>query len=779
MSTTGSDDLQSDLERCRAELNAARAELTLERAARAAVEASAQGEFRVAEALLESEARYKSMVELAPVGMAIHVGLIVEFVNSAAARMLGAASPDELLGRNVLDLVHPDDREAARARALEVSHAPGPTPLAPLRLLTLSGSVLDVETGSTAITHRGVPARQLVFTDVGPRVARDRELSRFRQAVATAGEIIFLTDLDGVFTYVNPEFTRVYGWTLEEVVGQKTPRILKNPATDPKHFASFWGALRLKSVLRGEYENRTRDGQRIHVDGSASPILHEDGQVIGYLAVQRDITARKRVDEQLQVTQYSVDHASDAVFWVEASGRFVYVNETACRSLGYTRDELLQLGIADVDPSMTPDKLAALWVELKERKSLTSETLQRTKDGHWLTMEVSANRAQIDGKELNFSFVRDISERKTLTEQLLHSQKMEALGVLAGGVAHDFNNLLSVILSYAGLVLADLEPSSPMWSDVEEIRKAGGRAAAVARQLLVFSRRDVRQTEVVDLNRVLGELEKLLRRIVGEDVRFLTLPGGGLRRVRVDPGQAEQVLVNLAVNARDAMPRGGELQISTTNLGAHSVRIEVTDTGHGMSPEIVARVFEPFFTTKEKSAGTGLGLSIVYGIVKQFGGEVAVRSAVGVGTTFTIDLPAVLGEGLEPGATAKVEPKPGRGQCVLVVEDEDAVRTIVVRMLVRSGYRTLEARNAGEALLICERPSERVDLLLTDVVMPQMSGHELAERFARVRVGVPVLFMTGYTDRAFSDVGDDTAPQVVAKPFTREELLAAVELALG
>ena len=775
----GPDDLQADLERCRAELSAARADLTLERTERAAAEASAPSALRVAVALLESEARYKSMVELAPVGMAIHVGLVVEFVNSAAARMLGATSPDGLLGRNVLDLVHPDDRETARARALVVSREGSQTPLLPLRLLTLSGAVLDVETASTAITHRGVPARQLVFTDVGSRVARERELSRFRQAVATAGEIIFLTDLEGVFTYVNPEFTRVYGWTLEEVVGWRTPRILKNPETAPEHFSAFWSALRAKRVLRAEYQNRTRDGRTIHVDGSASPILHEDGQVIGYLAVQRDITARKRVDERLLLTQYSVDHASDSVFWVERSGRFVYVNEMACRSLGYTQEELLQLGIADVDPSMSPDKLEALWVELKERTSLTSETLQRTKDGHWLPVEVSANLARIDGKELNFSFVRDVSERKALTEQLLHSQKMEALGVLAGGVAHDFNNLLSVILSYAGLVLADLEPSSPMWSDVEEIRKAGGRAAAVARQLLVFSRRDVRQTEVVDLNRVLGELEKLLRRIVGEDVRLLTLPGLALRRVRVDPGQAEQVLVNLAVNARDAMPHGGELQISTMNLGERSVRIEVSDTGHGMSADIAARVFEPFFTTKEKSAGTGLGLSIVYGIVKQFGGEVALRSTVGLGTTFTIDLPAVQGDDLEADAAVKVEPKPGRGQCVLVVEDDDAVRIIVVRMLVRGGYRTLEARNAGEALLICERPEEHIALLLTDVVMPQMSGYELAERFSRARAGIPVLFMTGYTDRAFSDAGDGSGPLVLAKPFTREELLAAVEQALS
>ncbi len=388
---------------------------------------------------------------------------------------------------------------------------------------------------------------------------------------------------------------------------------------------------------------------------------------------------------------------------------------------------------------------------------------------------------------------RDITDRRRLEEQLRVSQKMDAIGQLAGGVAHDFNNLLTAILGYCNLLLEETPLGSPQRPDLEEIRSAGERAAALTRQLLAFSRRQMLQPRIVDVNELIGQLEKLLRRLISEDVELVTRLADDLRPVKVDPASFEQILINLVVNARDAMPGGGRLTIETANVelgrsagGAEVavtpgpyVSITLIDTGRGMDAATRARVFEPFFTTKEQGRGTGLGLATVYGLVKQSGGYIFVESEPSQGTVFRVYLPPA-----EASASTAVEEdrltvQQNRGtETVLLVEDEDAVRALAREVLRRHGYAVLEARHGVDALTVVEAHADTIDLMVTDVVMPHMSGRDLAERLGAVRPAMKVLFMSGYTDHAavHRDLTPGTA--FLQKPFTPDLLARTVRQVL-
>lgn len=382
-----------------------------------------------------------------------------------------------------------------------------------------------------------------------------------------------------------------------------------------------------------------------------------------------------------------------------------------------------------------------------------------------------------------------LDKQAELQEQLRQAQRMEAVGKLAGGVAHDFNNLLSVIMSYSAMIGDSLTPADPMRADVEEIRRAAGRASELARQLLAFGRQQIMQPRVLDLNRALSAIEKMLRRLLGEDVVLTLRPGANVGKIQVDPGQLEQVVMNLVLNARDAMPHGGNLTISTGNASldeAYAARhagvvpgqyvlLSVGDTGQGMDAFTRARVFEPFFTTKDQGKGTGLGLSTVWGIVTQSGGHVAVQSAVGQGTTFNVYFPRVSFEAEEAPAEPSLPTTSTGNETVLVVEDEEQVRTLVSSVLRRAGYTVLEAQDGGEGLLVCEKYPLAVHLLLTDVIMPRMNGRELAERLLRARSGMKVLYMSGYTDNVMLQNGViDPGSSFLPKPITPQALLRKV-----
>jgi PAS domain S-box-containing protein len=471
------------------------------------------------------------------------------------------------------------------------------------------------------------------------------------------------------------------------------------------------------------------------------------------------------------------------------SGKIVEANDAFLAMVGFSRNDL---EAGDVNwYKMTPPDWRHVSVAIREQLEAQGfarpcEKEYARKDGSRVPVLVGV--ARLDGAK-NIAITLDLSERKRLEEQFRQAQKMEAVGRLAGGVAHDFNNILSVILSYAEIILSDLKPEEPLRADVEEIRTASLRAADLTRQLLAFSRQQVLEAKVLDLNQSLAGMEKMLRRLLGADIDLTMLPASGLWNVKADPGQIEQILMNLSVNARDAMPQGGKLTVETANVDLdedyarahHDVRagayvvLAVSDTGIGMNMETQTRIFEPFFTTKEQGKGTGLGLATVFGIVKQSGGHIWVYSEPGKVTAFKIYFPRV-GGAAEVRASQRPAPDSGRGsETILLVEDDDQVRVLARGILRRNGYVVLEAPNGGEALLICEQHDAKIHLLVTDVVLPRMSGRQLAERLANQRPEMKVLFMSGYTDDAILQHGVlDSGVAYLQKPLTPASLTRKV-----
>ena len=475
---------------------------------------------------------------------------------------------------------------------------------------------------------------------------------------------------------------------------------------------------------------------------------------------------------------------------------FLTVNEAAIRHYGYTREEFAKMTLADIRPA---EDQSALRRGVQGRPAVDHGSVwrHRRKDGSLITVEIKAHDLPFQGKMARLVVSNDVTERlraeealRRTQEQLLQAQKMDAIGRLAGGIAHDFNNLLSVILSYSAMLASDPKMSSAVRADLGEIQAAGERAAELTRQLLAFSRQQVLQPRRLAPSEVLARMEKMLRRLIGEDIELTILNAGhATGTVTVDPSQLEQIIMNLVVNARDAMPQGGKLtiELSTVRLdeqytaehvGAapgNYVVLAVTDTGIGMDEATQARAFDPFFTTKEQGHGTGLGLSTVFGIVKQSGGNIWLYSEPGHGTTFKIYLPLTPGSG-ESDAPVPLEPSTLRGsETVLLVEDEERVRSVARAILRNHGYHVLEAHGAGDAVLLCEQHPATIHLLLTDVVMPRSSGRELAERLKRLRPAIRVLYMSGYTSNAVVHHGVlDSDVAFLQKPITPETLARKV-----
>jgi two-component system, cell cycle sensor histidine kinase and response regulator CckA len=406
-------------------------------------------------------------------------------------------------------------------------------------------------------------------------------------------------------------------------------------------------------------------------------------------------------------------------------------------------------------------------------------------DTHWLAARGRVLRDETDRPVRVLGIGTDISDRKSLEAQLHQAQKLEAVGLLAGGIAHDFNNILSVILSYSEFLLQQVGSTSPFRGDLEEIHKAGKRAADLTRQVLAFSRQQVLAPKILDLNDVLVIVSNMLTRVLGEDIELETLLAKDLGKVKADPGQIEQVIVNLVVNARDAMPRGGKVTIETSNVrlddadaavhvgvtpGRH-VMIAVSDTGVGMDKITQSRIFEPFFTTKERGKGSGLGLSTVFGIVQQSGGTIWVYSEPNVGTTFKVYLPRAPDQASSPSVGSTRPPRSHGGETILLVEDDDQVRAVASSILKDAGYRVFQAGTPAEAFALCAEHGDEIDLLLTDVVMPKMSGRQLAEQIVALRANVKVLFMSGYTDDAIVRHGVlDSGVAFLQKPLTPSAL---------
>jgi PAS domain S-box-containing protein len=523
-------------------------------------------------------------------------------------------------------------------------------------------------------------------------------------------------------------------------------------------------------------ESMEREAQRMRAEEERAQALAREE------AAKAQVRAEARFRELLEA-------APDAILEIDRDDHILLVNAATESLVGYSREELIGKPVDRLIPERCREvytRLRAACLGQPSSRPVGPEELSaRRKNGSELFVEMNLSRIETEQENRITCIIRDITERKHLEEQLRQSQKMEAIGRLAGGVAHDFNNLLTIIGGYSQMLVDGTKPRDPARRDLEAILEAAGRASALTRQLLAFSRRQIVQPKVLDLNRLVGKMHRLLRPVIGEDIELKLVMKKSLGRVKADPGQLEQVLMNLAVNARDAMPRGGELVIETseTEAGGEAARPEldlrpgphivltIRDTGQGMDTETKSHLFEPFFTTKGRGRGTGLGLSTVYGIIKQSGGDIAVDSEVGQGTTFRIYLPAFEAPPKETELATTLR-RLGEGtETILLVEDEAQLRKLTCEILLKQGYSVLAAGGGAEALRHWEQHRDLIHLLLTDVVMPQMSGRELAEQLQASRPDLKVLYMSGYTNDVIARHGVlDSAIAFLQKPFTPDSL---------
>ena len=621
---------------------------------------------------------------------------------------------------------------------------------------------------------------------------------KFSKAFKASPAWVVISSLEeGRYIEVNDAFLKSMGFNRDEVLGKTVLEL--NIWANPGDRGHIIFELKEKGSVRSkEVKLRKKSGDFLDILLSAE-IIEIAGEKC-MLSASLDITDRKQVEVELRLSEERFrqffENAPIYCYMVSPEGIILVVNKAALATLGYEKEELVGKPVMMIYAPEYYTKAKEnldIWKKTGRLEEVEMELI--TKRGERRTVLLSADAVRDrDGKILHsISVQRDITEQKLLEDQLRQSQKMEAIGRLAGGIAHDFNNLLTVIKGNSQLSLIELKEDVPLRGNIEEIKNAADRAADLTRQLLAFSRRQIMEMKVLDLNDLLKNLDKMLRRVIGEDIELVTLLAEDLGRVKADPGQIEQVIMNLSVNARDAMPEGGKLTIETANVeldGAYArnhvavtpgryVMISVSDTGVGMAPEVRDRVFDPFFTTKEKGKGTGLGLSTVYGIVKQSDGNIWVYSEPGKGATFKIYLPRV-DEALEElRERVEVKEVPRGTETILIVEDEEEVLKLAGRILSRQGYTVLQTSSTSKALEICKERKDPLHLILTDVVMPQMSGRELIERCRETRQDFKILYMSGYTDNAITHHGVlEKGMNYLQKPFTVDSLARKVREAL-
>ena len=622
---------------------------------------------------------------------------------------------------------------------------------------------------------------------------------RYREIFENAKDAIYVHDLNGRYTLVNPAAEELSGYSRDEIL-----QLSVFDMASPEHVELICNSLKQKLTDHApttyEIEAIRKDGTRVPVEVS-SRLIYRDGRPIGVQGSVRDISERRRAEEVVRASEQRfrdlVENANDIIFTCDMLGKITSLNRAGERVTGYTAEEALKMNFAQ---AVSPDDIAKVRHMLSRKRAADVATVYDleliTKSGGRAAVEISSRAILKDGQAVGVQGIaRDITDRqrmendlRTSQAQLQQSQRLEAVGQLAGGVAHDFNNLLTAIIGYSDFALRKMRANNPIRRDIEEIKKAANRAATLTRQLLAFSRKQILKPEVLDLNLVVGEMHKMLERLIGEDIDLVTTLGSDTDPVKADRGQLEQIIMNLVVNARDAMPFGGSVTIETANVlfdkaytsehvpvkpGKYAM-LAVSDTGLGMDANTQLHIFEPFFTTKELGKGTGLGLSTVYGIVKQSGGFIWVYSELNVGTTFKIYLPSLTELHFDQELTS-IDTAETETGTVLLVEDDPLVRNVALRALESAGYTVLESGNGHGALAMAHSCDDEIDLLITDVVMPLMGGRELAQELSALHPKTSILFMSGYTDDAVVRHGImDKDIEYLQKPFTPESLVRRV-----
>ncbi len=638
---------------------------------------------------------------------------------------------------------------------------------------------------------RLVPAVRRAMREVEDRANRRGLEEQYRGIFENALVGIYQTTLDGCYTMANPTLAWMYGYDSPEKLMASVTNLNRQFYVDPRRRDEFVRLVEEHGRVSGfESQVYRKDGGVIWVSEEARALRDTQGRLVGFEGTTIDVTARKHAEEALREREQQLssiyDTAADVLFQLavepDATYRFTSVNRAFLSVTGLARDQIVGKRVDEVIPEPSRSYVLARYAEaVRERRIVRWEETTEYPTGR-LTGEVGiAPVFDAAGTCTHLvGAVHDVTERKSLEQQLIQAQKIEAVGRLAGGVAHDFNNVLTVIMSYSQMLQQDFPPGDPRAADTGQIVEAVRRAQGLTRQLLAFSRQQVVQPVVLDPNAAIRSVEKMLRRLIGEDIEFVFQLSEVAGSLRADAGQFEQVLMNLAVNARDAMPHGGRLTIATAaktvdaedaqTLGLAAagpwVVISIADTGMGMTPEVRSRIFEPFFTTKEPGRGTGLGLATVYGIVRLSGGHVTVDSTPGAGTVFRIYFPCLAAEA--PVAVLQAEGDVAGGtETIVIAEDDPAVRGVAADILVRRGYTVIVARHGEEALARVAAHRGSVQLVVTDVAMPGMDGVALVERLRTLHPGVRALFTSGYAGEEIVRRGVlSSGVPFLEKPFT-------------
>jgi two-component system cell cycle sensor histidine kinase/response regulator CckA len=747
-----------------------------------------------------SDTVFRALTESAPDGIVLvnQEGRII-LVNERTERLFGFQR-EELLGQPVEVLVPTRFRGKHRGhRAGFMGHQQVRPMGAGLELFGLrkDSTEFPIEISlSPIVTADG----SLVCAAIRDITDRKRIEERLRRLLDSAPDAMVIAGHDGKIVLVNSQTEKLFGYQREELLGQPVEVLVPE---------RFWG---MHQTYRGRYMANPqarpmgagselfglkKDGTEFPVEISLSPQVTEEGVLVS--STIRDITERKRVEEALRQSEASfraMVEGTYGVYRATPEGKLLMVNSALVKMLGYaSSEEVLALNLA-TDIFENGEYTPLLFDQPGRQKQFAKmEAHWKRKDGTSLAVEISGRPVKDDSATILYFEViaEDVSHIRGVEQRLRHVQKMEAIGRLAGGIAHDFNNVLGVIVAYSEMLVEKLNEDEELFPLVMSITKAVERGGTLTRQLLAFSRQQVLEPQVMSLGDYLGTIKDMLARVIGEDLELKIRTGDARLHVKVDPTQMEQVVMNLVVNARDAMPRGGRLTIETSEVdiddeycsrnpearvGRH-VMLAVSDTGCGMPPEVLSRIFEPFFTTKEQGKGTGLGLATLYGIVKQSGGHITAYSEVGRGTTFKIYLPATQEETAKRETLSPEKIAPRGVETILIVEDEESLRAVTREYLANKGYQVIVAENFEQAVEASADSARHIDLLMTDVVLPGASGPKLAERLATTRPEMKVLFVSGYTADALVH-GDLHRTDFVflSKPFSLNTLARKIRAIL-
>jgi len=663
----------------------------------------------------------------------------------------------------------------------------------PWRHRLKDGQIIEVEVISHTLEFTGRRAVLTVAQDVTARKRAEEENARLIAAIEQSAEGVLITDPLGRIQYANPAFSKITGYSREEVIGEN-PRVLKSGQHGRPFYENLWKTILAGEIWRGEIINRRKDGSLYPEEMSITPVRNDRGTITHFISIKQDISARKRAEETLQRSEARhrelVENATYGIFRATLSGKFLDVNPALAHMLGY--ESKAELVAKDLSTAVYRDPVvrARLIAQLRQSGRIDGvEAEWKRKDGSSILVRLSGRAVADERGHMEWieAIAEDVTELRAMEKHFRQVQKFEAIGQMAGGIAHDFNNVIGAILGWAELGQDQTPADSWLHSHFKKIHEQGERAASLTRQLLAFARRQILEPRDISLNHSVANLLSLLEKVIGSDIELKTVLASGLEAVRADPTQVEQVLMNLCLNARDAMPHGGRLVIETENVELDEdycrlysytrpgryARLSVTDTGEGMDAATREHIFEPFFTTKEMGKGTGLGLATVYGVVKQHGGIVHVYSEPGRGSTFHIYLPVSSGVPEKESRKEKPSAEPVRGgtETILVAEDHDGVREVARATLERLGYAVMLAADGEQALQMFQEHRDDIALAVLDVVLPKLGGREVYARMCAAKPDVPVLFTTGYSaEIATLSAMLEKGIVVLQKPYTSSHL---------